>query len=64
MKTSLIDGNKLVELITFMKTETEKEERDEDDFKRGCQVGRISAYTHMIELIEENLKRQNRKSKN
>lgn len=64
MKHSMIDGNKLVELITFMKTELEKEDRDEDDFKRGCHVGRVSAYKHMIELVEANIKQQKRKPKN
>lgn len=61
MKNKTINGEKLVNLLIFMKDQVEKEGRDEDAFKRGCQVGRASAYQHMIELVEENIKQQNRK---
>jgi hypothetical protein len=63
MKNKQINGEKLVILLTLMKDTVEKEQRSEDNFKRGCQVGRVSAYTHMIELVEENIKQQNRKPK-
>lgn len=51
MKNMIIDGKRLIELLEFLKAETETE-TPEDEFTRGCKVGSIAAYGHIIEIVK------------
>ncbi|VBB08449.1 Hypothetical protein LUCI_3755 [Lucifera butyrica] len=55
MDGNMIDGKKLISILEFLKSESEKEER-KDDWNKGYKSGQIAVYEHVIELVQGSIK--------